>query len=81
MREAAKLFLGTHDFRTFMTRETQASNKISRKTMYSLDITDGSSHLYSKYSWPFCATNATSDYKFYDIYFKASGFVYKQVGF
>lgn len=81
MQEAAKLFLGTHDFRTFMGKETLASDKMTRRTIYSLDITNGDSHLYSKYSWPFCATNATSDYKFYDIYFKASGYLYKQVGF
>lgn len=79
MRDTAKLFLGLHDFRTFMAKSPKASDKMTRRVITNLDIVEGKSFCCSPYSWPLCVTNDISDYKFFDIYVKSSGFLYKQV--
>lgn len=79
MRDAAKLFVGLHDFRSFMAKSTLASEKITRRVITNLDIFEGKSLCCSEYSWPLCITNDITDYKFFDIYVKSSGFLYKQV--
>lgn len=81
MKEASKLFLGLHDFRTFMGRGSHQPDKVTRRTLDRLDISEGSPACYSPYSWPFCASTENMDYKFLDIYMKASGFLYNQVSF
>lgn len=79
MKEAAKLFLGLHDFRSFMNTSKDSIDKVTRREMTSLDISEGNCLCYSDYSWPLCLINDTSDYKFYNIYIKSSGFLYRQV--
>lgn len=79
MKEASKLFLGLHDFRTFMGKGSQQSEKITRRIIDKLEISEARSACYSPYSWPSCMSNSKSDYKYFDFYIKASGFLYNQV--
>lgn len=80
MKEASKLFLGLHDFRTFMGKGSLKPDKITRRVLDRLDVVEGPLPCYSAYSWPVCVSNDKSDYKFLDVYMKASGFLYRQVG-
>lgn len=80
-REAAKLFVGYHDFRTFMHKGTKLPDKITRRTIEMLNIEEQPLNYYTKYSWPFCINNKLTEYKFFHIYVKSNGFLYKQVSF
>lgn len=79
MKEASKLFLGLHDFRTFMGKGSSQPEKVTRRVIDKLDVTEACSAQYSPYSWPQCMSVDKADYKFLDIYVKASGFLYNQV--
>lgn len=79
MREASRLFLGLHDFRTFMGKETSVPEKITRRVVDQLDVVETPALCYSPYSWPSFMSNEKSDYTFLNIYMKSSGFLYKQV--
>lgn len=81
MKDAAKLFLGFHDFRSFMGKASLQPDKVTRRILDRLDIAEVPSTCYSSYSWPFCMSINESDYKFLDIYIKAKGFLYRQVSY
>lgn len=79
MKEATKLFLGLHDFRSFMGKGSSQPEKVTRRIINKLDFTEACSACYSPYSWPQCMSNDKSEYRFFDIYIKSSGFLYNQV--
>lgn len=81
MKEASKLFLGLHDFRTFMGKGTHHLNKVTRRVLDRLDVCEASPTFYSQYSWPVLSTpiNNNVEYKFFDVYVQARGFLYNQV--
>lgn len=81
MREAAKLFEGFHDFRTFMGKVPYYENKSTRRTIEYIKIVENKPFLYTSYSWPEYVTNRIEDCLFLDIYIKSKGFLYKQVSF
>ncbi|EFA10606.2 tRNA pseudouridine synthase-like 1 [Tribolium castaneum] len=80
MKEAAKVFEGLHDFRTFMGRGSHDPDKITRRVVTRVDVCDGRALTYSSFSWPRFASGSAENYQFYDIYVQATGFLYRQVG-
>lgn len=81
MREAAKLFEGLHDFRSFMGKGSQDPDKMTRRFINRVEICNGRPSTYSSFSWPSVATGSKEDFQFYDIYVQATGFLYRQVRF
>ncbi|KAJ3642420.1 hypothetical protein Zmor_025211 [Zophobas morio] len=75
----AKLFEGLHDFRTFMGRGSHELHKMTRRLVHRAEVLDGKSLLYGPYSWPSVMPGTCQDYKFYDVYVQATGFLYRQV--
>lgn len=84
MREAAKLFLGYHDFKTFSAKDasknSNGKNKLTRRTITKFSIEEIPINLYSNFSMPTFGLNRKAIYKCYDIYVEAPGFLYNQVG-
>ncbi|KAF5292630.1 hypothetical protein FQA39_LY13963 [Lamprigera yunnana] len=78
--EAAKLFVGYHDFRTFMHKSSFAPiHKITRKVIERCEIYESTSRWSNTYAWPFCVSYDEANYKAYDVVIKGKGFLYKQV--
>lgn len=74
LKDAAALFPGTRDFRTFMGCGARIPSDISTvKELYRLDITPGTPLLGAQYS------SSCSHYNFWDITCKARSFLYRQV--
>lgn len=81
MREAAKLFEGFHDFRTFMATGKD-SDRITRKYLSSVQIIERSKEQIGvswPYSWPVACDGKRNSHRILDMYFKGKGFLYKQV--
>ncbi|KAK9879891.1 hypothetical protein WA026_008391 [Henosepilachna vigintioctopunctata] len=81
MRDAAKLFLGFHDFKTFMGKGSQSSqiDKITRRFISDIKIEKASSNNYSYFSIPLHGLNRHAEFEYFNIYIKAPGFLYNQV--
>lgn len=80
VREAADLFVGLHDFRTFMHKSTLEPDKMTRRTIEKLEIKEGQSLWTNEYSWPTCVLDSsTRNYKPYNIVLTGSGFLQRQV--
>ncbi|KAF5306194.1 hypothetical protein FQR65_LT07471 [Abscondita terminalis] len=79
MRESAKLFVGFHDFKTFMHREKYQGDKLTKKVIEICDVNEDVQHWSNFYGWPACVTCNEADYKVYNIIIKANGFLYRQV--
>ncbi|PSN46528.1 hypothetical protein C0J52_14826 [Blattella germanica] len=74
LKDAALLFPGSRDFRTFMGSKARLPEEVSTvKEMYSLDIVTGSPLLSPKY----CPSAAYYDY--WDVVCHAKSFLYRQV--
>lgn len=83
MRQAAKMFEGFHDFRTFMGK-TKDDDRITRRSIDSVIIIERNFKdlgVSSTFSWPESVLNniGSDTYTYLDIYFKGKGFLYKQV--
>lgn len=76
---ASQLFLGLHDFRSFMGKASKAPDKITRRIIDKLEIIETQPTCYSSYSWPQCMYNNKSDYTFYNVICQSPGFLYNQV--
>lgn len=79
-KDASRLFLGLHDFRTFMGRGSKQPDKVTRRVIDRLEIINVDPTCYSSYSWPYCINDKMGDYKYYHVICKSSGFLYNQVG-
>ncbi|KAK9718776.1 RNA recognition motif [Popillia japonica] len=75
---ASQLFLGLHDFRSFMGKASKAPDKITRRKIDKLEIIETQPTCYSSYSWPQCMYNNKSDYTFYNVICQSPGFLYNQ---
>ncbi|XP_044754129.1 tRNA pseudouridine synthase-like 1 isoform X2 [Coccinella septempunctata] len=86
MMEAAKLFLGYHDFKTFSAKDTSyfkyhGKQRLTRRTITKLSIEKSPMNLYSSYSMPtYYGFNRKVSYKSYDIYIESAGFLHNQEG-
>lgn len=81
MEEASKMFVGYHDFRTFMNKQLNGSEKITRKHIDNVTISRKQLPGYSSYSWPSYLNCEDEQYLPIDIYVKGSSFLYRQVSF
>ncbi|KAJ8967524.1 hypothetical protein NQ314_002839 [Rhamnusium bicolor] len=79
MKEAAKLLEGHHDFRTFMSKHLSSDDKITRRIVDYIRISETNKSGYSSYSWPSNILNNSDEYLFIDVYMKSKSFLYKQV--
>ncbi|GJQ71332.1 putative nucleic acid binding protein [Trypoxylus dichotomus] len=59
-KDASQLFLGLHDFRTFMGKGSQQKDKITRRVIDRLDIEETAPIYYHSYSWPCLLTAGKS---------------------
>ncbi|XP_015192303.2 tRNA pseudouridine synthase-like 1 isoform X1 [Lepisosteus oculatus] len=71
MQEAARLFLGTHNFSTFRALNSETPYKSPVKTMLLADITPGYSY--------FAQHHLNRNMQYWDLTFKSNSFLYKQV--
>lgn len=83
MREAAALFEGYHDFRTFMGK-TLDSDRFTRREIQSIKIIERRKQdigVSTNFSWPTIAVSndVPESHVIVDVYFKGKGFLYKQV--
>lgn len=81
MEEASKMFVGYHDFRTFMNKHFEGSERITRKYIDSVKIVKRQLPGYSDYSWPSFVKSDNEQYFAIDIYIKGPSFLYRQVSF
>lgn len=79
MEEASKLFLGHHDFRTFMGKQVGDSERVTRRNIECIKIIRGNIPGYSDYSWPSFLQSNSEEYVPIELYMKGSSFLYKQV--
>lgn len=79
MVKASKMFVGYHDFRTFMNKHVNSSEKITRKHIDDVIISRRQLPGYSSYSWPSVLNGEDGQYIAIDIYIKGSSFLYRQV--
>ncbi|CAG9760000.1 unnamed protein product [Ceutorhynchus assimilis] len=83
MREAANMFVGFHDFRTFMGK-VRDNDRLTRREISSIEIIERSKSevgVAPSFSWPKIAIRNSGEesHSIVDIYFKGKGFLYKQV--
>lgn len=83
MREAAALFEGYHDFRTFMGK-TKDSDRLTRREIHSIKIIERKKQdigVSTNFSWPTIAVSSDvpDSHVIVDVYVKGKGFLYKQV--
>ena len=62
-----------------MGRGSHELHKMTRRLVHRAEVLDGKSLLYGPYSWPSVMPGTCQDYKFYDVYVQATGFLYRQV--
>ncbi|KAK4876145.1 hypothetical protein RN001_012567 [Aquatica leii] len=79
LKEAAKVFTGYHDFRTFMHKSSILPDKLTKKIIEKCEIHEDVPHWSKTYGWPYCVSCNEADYKVYNIIIKANGFLYRQV--
>ncbi|XP_072442578.1 tRNA pseudouridine synthase-like 1 isoform X3 [Chiloscyllium punctatum] len=71
MKEAAQILLGTHDFSTFRSLNSETPFKSPLKTLLQVDVTPGFSISLQQ--------NFHSHLKFWELTFRSRSFLYKQV--
>lgn len=81
MKKASKLFLGEHDFRTFMGRSPVNMDKDTRRHINRFDILESKPLTNSSYSWPNIGHTNIADYQFFDVYIESKSFLFRQVSF
>lgn len=77
MKDTAQLFVGRHDFRTFMANSGETRQKVAQfavRTIHSLEIIPGRPQTTS-----FNFEQANEHYQYIDIHITATSFVYRQI--
>lgn len=81
MEEGSEMFVGYHDFRTFMNKNLNDPEQITRKHIEYVKIIRRQLPGYSSYSWPSIPNCEDLQYLPIDIYIKGKSFLYRQVSF
>ncbi|KAK5645397.1 hypothetical protein RI129_006697 [Pyrocoelia pectoralis] len=79
LKEASQLFVGHHDFRTFMHKSNKLPDLITRKVMEKCEVYETRPFWSVPHAWPYCVNGNQEDYIGYNIVLKGNGFLYKQV--
>lgn len=74
------MFVGLHDFRTFMHKSIGEIDKVTRRTVTELNVTEARlCHFSDKYSYFLPGGMRKENFTYYDVHISASGFVRRQV--